>query len=325
VPITERIEILEPGDNAAAISATMGHATSLFGGVFERLKPDLLLVLGGRYDIHQEVPSAHVARIPVAHLCGGDVTEGAIDDAIRHCISKLAHLHFVTNKESGRRVQQLGENPANIHVVGETGLDNIRTMEFMSREQLAADLSYEWLKYNLLVTFHPVTLGDSPSITQLDCLLDALQGLGPDYGVILTFPNADTEGREMLARIQAVVANHENFCVHASLGRIRYLSVMHHVDAVVGNSSSGIIEAPAMLTPTVNIGNRQKGRPLAASVIQVDVDSGAIMAAIKNAVSLEPSQQENPYGDGNAAQCIIAALDDIEDFSSLTAKQFVDL
>ncbi len=222
-------------------------------------------------------------------------------------------------------MQQLGENPDNIHVVGETGLDNIRTMEFMSREQLAADLSYAWRKYNLLVTFHPVTLGDSPSITQLDCLLDALQELGPDYGVILTFPNADAEGREMLARIQAFAATRDNFSVHASLGRLRYLSVMHHVDAVVGNSSSGIIEAPAMHTPTVNIGNRQKGRPLAASVLQVDVDRNAITAAVKNAISLDQIQEENPYGDGNAAQRIIAALDEVEDFSLLTAKQFVDL
>lgn len=325
VPIAERIEILESGDNAAAISATMGHAASLFGGVFERLKPDLLLVLGDRYEILPIVLSAHVARIPVAHLCGGDVTEGAIDDAIRHCITKLAHLHFVTNKDSGRRVQQLGENPANIHVVGETGLDNIKTMEFMTREQLAADLGYEWRKHNLLVTFHPVTLGESPSVAQLDCLLDALQDLGPDFGVILTFPNADAEGRAMLARIQAFAANHNNFSVHASLGRMRYLSVMHHVDAVVGNSSSGIIEAPAMHTPTVNIGNRQKGRPLAASVVQVEVDSDAIMAAIKKAVSLEPILQDNPYGDGNAAQRILAALDDVEDFSALTTKQFFDL
>jgi len=323
--IAERVEILASGDTPAAISATIGHAASQFGILFERLRPDLLLILGDRYEMLPVALAAHVARIPVAHLCGGDVTEGAIDDAIRHSITKLSHIHFVTNEASGRRVRQLGEEPQRVHVVGETGIDNIRQMEFLSREQLGDELGYEWRAHNLLVTFHPVTLGDAPSVEQLECLLLALDELGPDYGVVLTFPNADAEGRAMLERVQGFAADRDNVRAYASLGRARYLSVMRHVDAVVGNSSSGLIEAPAMQTATVNIGKRQRGRPLADSVVQCDVDREEIINAVKQAVAMDCSGASSPYGDGRATERIIAALDDIADFSALTDKRFVDV
>jgi UDP-N-acetylglucosamine 2-epimerase (non-hydrolysing)/GDP/UDP-N,N'-diacetylbacillosamine 2-epimerase (hydrolysing) len=323
--ITEQIEILEPGDTPAAISATIGRAAGQFGSLFERMRPDLVLVLGDRYEMLPVALTAHIARIPVAHLCGGDVTKGAIDDAIRHSISKLSQLHFVTNEESGRRVRQLGEDPDHIYVVGETGIDNIRLMKFLSREQLGSELGYEWRKHNLLVTFHPVTLGDTPSIEQLEHLLLALDELGSDYGIILTFPNADPEGRAMLERLHKFAADRDNVHAYASLGRKRYLSAMHHVDAVVGNSSSGLIEGPAMPTATVNIGNRQEGRPLADSVVQCDVDRGEIVKAVKRAVAMDCSRTMNPYGDGHATEKIIAVLDGIEDFSALTTKRFIDL
>jgi UDP-hydrolysing UDP-N-acetyl-D-glucosamine 2-epimerase len=323
--VAERIDILEPGDTPAAISATIGRAAQRFGMLFERMRPDVLLVLGDRYEMLPVVLTAHIARIPVAHLCGGDVTEGAIDDAIRHSITKLSQLHFVTNEESCRRVRQLGEDPAHIHLAGETGVDNIRLMNFLSREQLSNELGYEWRKHNLLVTFHPVTLGDLPSIEQLECLLVALDDLGSDYGMTLTFPNADAEGRAMSKRLLKFAVDRDNVHAHASLGRIRYLSVMHHVDAVVGNSSSGLIEAPAMPTATVNIGNRQQGRPLADSVIQCDVDREEIVRAVKQAVAMDCTGTVNPYGDGHATEKIIAALDEIEDFSALTSKRFIDL
>ncbi len=323
--ITERIEILEPGDTPAAISATIGRAARQFGILFERRRPDLVLVLGDRYEMLPVAMTAHIARIPVAHLCGGDVTEGAIDDAIRHSITKLSQLHFVTNEESGRRVRQLGENPDHVYVVGETGIDNVKLMKFLSREQLISELGYEWRRHNLLVTFHPVTLGDTPSIEQLECLLLALDELGSDYGIVLTFPNADPEGRAMLERLLKFAADRDNVHAYASLGRNRYLSVMHHVDAIVGNSSSGLIEAPAMRTATVNIGNRQQGRPLADSVVQCDVDRGEIVKAVKQAVAMDCSRTINPYGDGHATEKIIAALDGIEDFSAFTTKRFVDL
>ena len=176
--VAEQIEILEPGDTPAAISATIGRAARQFGIWFERMRPDLLLVLGDRYEMLPVVLTAHIARIPVAHLCGGDVTEGAIDDAIRHSMTKLSQLHFVTNERSGRRVRQLGENPDHVYVIGETGIDNIRLMNLLSREQLSNELGFEWHKNNLLVTFHPVTLGNTPSTEQLDCLLSALDDLG---------------------------------------------------------------------------------------------------------------------------------------------------
>jgi len=323
--ITERVETLEPGDTPAAISATIGRVARQFGILFERMQPDLLLVLGDRYEMLPVVLTAHINRIPVAHLCGGDVTQGAIDDAIRHSITKFSQLHFVTNEESGRRVRQLGENPDHVYVVGETGIDNIRLMKFLSREQFSGELGYEWRKHNLLVTFHPVTLGDRLSIDHLECLLLALDELGSDYGIILTFPNADAEGRAILERLQEFAAERDKVHAYPSLGRRRYLSAMHHVDAVVGNSSSGLIEAPAMPTATVNIGVRQQGRPLADSVVQCDVDRGEIVKAVKRAVAMDCTGTTNPYGDGHATEKIIAVLDGIEDFSALTIKRFVDL
>ncbi len=325
IEIAERVKILEPGDTPAAISATIGRAAVEFGVLLERLRPDLLLVLGDRYEILPVALAAHIARIPAAHLCGGDLTQGAVDDAIRHSITKLSHLHFVTNEDSGRRVRQLGEDPERVHVVGETGIDNVRRMEFLSREQLSEDLGYEWLKHNLLVTFHPVTLGDMPSVEQQEHLLFALGRLGSDYGILITFPNADPEGRAMLERLQQFARGRDNVSVHASLGRERYLSAMRHVDAVVGNSSSGLIEAPAMKTATVNIGNRQHGRPLATSVLQCEVDPEEIVNAVEQAVVMDCSGATSPYGDGHATERIIAVLDEIEDFSKLTNKRFVDL
>jgi UDP-hydrolysing UDP-N-acetyl-D-glucosamine 2-epimerase len=325
LPIAERVAILQPGDTPAATSATVGRAAERFGLLFERMRPDLLLVLGDRYEILPVAFAAHIARIPIAHLCGGDVTEAAIDDAIRHSITKLSQLHFVTNEQSGRRVQQLGEDPNRVHIVGETGLDNIRAMQFPSRAQLAEELGYEWRKHNLLVTFHPITLEETSSLEQLDCVLSALDALGADYGVIITFPNADVEGRAMLERIQSFAEGREHVQAYASLGRNLYLGVMRHVDAVVGNSSSGLIEAPALHIPTVNIGNRQRGRPLASSVVQCDVDRDAIVRAVKQALAVDCSSTTSPYGDGHATERIIAVLDGIGDFSTLTSKRFVDL
>jgi len=324
LPVTEQVDILAPGDDPAAVARTMANATGEFGEVFQRLQPDLLLVLGDRYEILAVVMAAHVARIPVAHLCGGDVTEGAIDDSIRHSISKFAHLHFVSNSESGRRVRQLGEEGARVHVVGETGVDNILNMEYTGRDQLADELNYSWRAYNLLVTFHPVTLGDRPSVEQLDDVLAGLAQLGDEFGIMMTFPNADAEGQAMLRRVQDFAIGRENVSVHASLGRQRYLSMLHHVDAVVGNSSSGVIEAPAMRTPTVNIGDRQKGRPQAESVVQADTAPDAIAAAVREAVNLDCSQVECPYGDGHAAGRIMTVLDSIDDYAALVHKRFVD-
>ena len=323
--VAEKVEILGLADTPAAISAAIGRAADGFGRVLERMAPDLVLVLGDRYEILPVVLAAHVARIPVAHLCGGDVTEGALDDAIRHSISKLSHLHFVTNEWSGRRVRQLGEDANHVHVVGETGIDNIRTMKLLSRVELSEALGYEWQEHNLLVTFHPVTLGNEPSLEQLECLLLALSELGADYGVILTSPNADEGGRAMWRRLQSFAQTNSHVRLYASLGRHRYLSAMHHVDAVVGNSSSGLIEAPAMRTASVNIGNRQQGRPLARSVVQCEVDRAAIVEAVKRAVVLDRSTTESPYGDGHATERILSVLDEVDDFSRLIQKRFVDL
>lgn len=325
LPIAERVDILASGDTPAATSETVGRAAVRFGFLFERMRPDLLVVLGDRYELLPVAFAAHIARIPIAHLCGGDVTGAAIDDAVRHSITKLSQLHFVTNEQSGRRVRQLGEDPNRVHIVGETGIDNIRAMRFPSRAQLAEELCYEWRKRNLLVTFHPVTLEKTPSLEQLDRVLSALDELGADYGMIITFPNADPEGRAMLKRVQSFAEPREHVQAYASLGRNLYLGVMRQVDAVVGNSSSGLIEAPALRIPTVNIGNRQRGRLLANSVVQCDVDRDAIVRAVKQALAVDCSCTTSPYGDGHATERIIAVLDCIGDFSTLMSKRFVDL
>lgn len=321
--IAETIDMLLTGDTPEAVTASLAAAIKGYGAVYARLKPDVLLVLGDRYEIQGAVTAAMLAGIPVAHIAGGDVTEGAVDDAFRHAITKMSHLHFVTTEDAGRRVRQLGEDPACVFVTGSPGLDRIRTAVMMERDAFFAAVGLKPGKKNLMVTFHPETLAAD---TENHCreMLAALDRLGSDVGLLFSGTNADVHGLAIGTLIADFVAKHSNAVLHASLGSARYFSALKHVDAVIGNSSSGLYEAPSFATPTVNIGDRQKGRTRAASVIDVVPQRGAIFAAIQKALTLDCKTVVNPYGDGHAATRIVAQLKTLREPKALLKKRFVD-
>lgn len=321
--IARRVDMLLSGDTAAATAKSIGLGVIGLSDALESLAPELLLVLGDRFEILAAVQAALVHNIPVAHIAGGDTTEGAFDEAIRHSITKMAHLHLVTNEPAARRVRQLGEDPRRIHVVGSPGLDHLRRTALLGRAELEQTLGAPLGARNLLVTFHPVTLEPGEGERQFAELLAALDTLGPDTTIWFTRPNADTGGRAISAALDTWAATRgERVHVHASLGQLRYLSLMAQVDAVVGNSSSGLYEAPSFRVPTVDIGDRQRGRLAAASVLHCAPERGAIRAALDHAATLDCSQVENPYGDGRSAERIVALLRGLPPAAELLKKSF---
>lgn len=320
--INEKVEMLLSGDTSVAITKSIGLATIGFAESYERLKPDLLIILGDRYEILAAAQAAMVARIPIAHIAGGDTTEGAIDEAIRHSITKMSHLHFVTNYIAAKRVQQMGENPKHIYNVGSPGIDQIKRLSLMSKEDLEKSLEFNFKSKNLLVTFHPVTLDTQPASEQFAELLKALDNLGDDIGIIFTKPNSDTDGRILISMIDDYESKHSHVKSYTSLGQLRYLSTIAQVDAVVGNSSSGLYEVPSFKKPTVNIGDRQKGRLQASSVINCNTIAKDITNAILKVFQFECSNTINPYGDGNSSTRIISIIKNIDDYHSLLKKRF---
>jgi UDP-hydrolysing UDP-N-acetyl-D-glucosamine 2-epimerase len=317
------VDMLLASDAPVAVAKSMGLATAGFADAFARLAPDLLLVLGDRYEILSAVQAALVARLPVAHLCGGDITEGAMDDATRHAITKLSHLHFVTNETSAQRVRQLGEDPSRVHCVGSPGLDRIRQTKLLGRSAFFERMGIEPRTHNLLVTFHPETLHADP-LAQCRELMSALHELGPEFGIIFTGSNADPGGRGVDRLIAEFVASHDNARAHASLGAALYFSALSHASAVVGNSSSGLYEAPSFKIPTINIGDRQRGRQRAVSVLDCPAERREILAAVGKAMTLDCTGVINPYGDGHASERVVSVLRNIGDPRQLVHKTFVD-
>jgi GDP/UDP-N,N'-diacetylbacillosamine 2-epimerase (hydrolysing) len=307
-----KVEMLLSSDTAIGVSKSMGLAVMGLADAYHQLRPDLVVVLGDRYEIFAAAAAACVAGIPLAHLHGGETTEGAIDEAFRHAITKMSHLHFVAAEDYRRRVVQLGEHPDRVFTVGGLGIDAIRRTSLMDRAALEASLDFELGRKSVLVTFHPVTLEGNESAAQMRELLAALDRL-PDTQLVLTMPNADTGSRELATLVEDFVATHANARVYASLGQRRYLSCLKWVDAVVGNSSSGIAEAPSLHTATVNIGDRQRGRLRASSVIDCAPERGAILDALGTAFSPEFRQSlpgaVSPYGDGGASGRIVRVLE----------------
>lgn len=322
--VDARVDMVLAADTPVAVTKATGLAVIGFADALDRLRPDILFIPGDRYEMLAAAQAALIARIPIAHLCGGDVTEGAFDEAIRHSITKMAHLHFVTNRDAQRRVCQLGEAPDHVFKVGSPGLDTLLAAEAMDRDAFFASLGMEPRARTLLVTFHPPTLDALEPVLQLEELLAALDGLGPDFGFVFTGSNADTEGGRLNQRIMAYAAGRDGAEFYASLGLRRYAAALRHVDVVVGNSSSGLYEAPSFATPTVNIGDRQKGRLRADSVIDCAPERKAIRAAINRALSLDCSGVVNPYGDGRSAPRILAVLKAVADPSALLKKHFHD-
>ncbi|MDK9696770.1 MAG: UDP-N-acetylglucosamine 2-epimerase [Siculibacillus sp.] len=326
--VDERAEILISADSESGVAKSMGLAVILFTEAFVRQAPEALVLLGDRFEVLAAAVAASALRIPIVHLEGGHLTTGAIDDAMRHAVTKLAHLHFTGAEVYARRLRQMGEAPDRVHAVGSPGLDNILTVERWPRERLAADIDFAFRSPCVMATFHPATLeqGLTPG-EQVDTLLDALDAL-PEVSVLFTMPNADAGGREVGERILAFAAAHADRCrVVTSLGRVRYVSALALVDAVVGNSSSGLIEAPSFGIGTVNIGTRQDGRLRAASIVDCPLDSAEIVTAIRRVLTPEfregPARAGNPFGDGHAAERIIAILE-ATDFARLLEKRFID-
>lgn len=320
--IADRVESLVSGDTPVAIAKSIALGVSGFADVYRRLQPDWALLLGDRFEIFAAAQAAMVATLPVAHIGGGDTTEGAFDEAIRHSISKMAQLHFVTNEQSARRLVQMGESPLAVHVTGTPGIDAIRQTVWMDRSVLKEDLGIRFFPRNLLITYHPVTLDPRGLTLQLTELLNALDALGPNIGLFFTQPNADPGGSRLTRILDDWVASHPNAAVFTSLGQQRYLSLMKEVDAVVGNSSSGLYEAPSLHIPTVDIGDRQGGRLAAESVIHCEPEMSAIKSAIEAAWQMDVSCVKNPYGDGYAASRIVEAIAAIVEPRELLKKQF---
>lgn len=326
--IDRKVEMLLSSDTAVGVTKSMGLAMCGFAEALADLKPDMMLVLGDRYEILAAVSAAMIARIPVAHLHGGELTEGAFDDAIRHSITKMSHLHFVAAEEYRWRVIQLGEQPDRVFQVGGLGIDSILRLPSLSRHELEEALDFSLGQKNLLVTFHPVTLEEGTATGQMRELLAALAELD-DTHIIFTMPNADTDGRQLFDLVNTFVADHpETAKVFTSLGQLRYLSAVRHVDAVVGNSSSGIAEVPSLGKGTINIGDRQRGRLRASSVIDCLPSRERVLEALATLYSPEFQSNlkkiENLYGSGGASEKIVRIIEAV-DTALLLKKRFFDL
>ncbi len=326
-PIESRVEMLLASDTAVGVTKSMGLGLIGFADELERLKPDILVVLGDRYEALAIAQSAMIARIPIAHIHGGEATEGLIDEAIRHSITKMSHLHFVAAEKFQRRVIQLGEDPQRVWVVGASGLDNIAKLKPVSKKTLETDLGLVLKSPIFLVTYHPVTLGDNDSNLKMRTLLQVLDETGGT--IIITGSNADTGGVALQSEATRFAsARPERVAFVESLGARRYLSLMQHADVVVGNSSSGLIEAPAIGVPTVDIGERQLGRLLANSVIHCSEAAEDIRWAVEHALTDQHKQiaacRQTPYGAPGSAERISRVLDEYP-LEGILKKRFFDL
>lgn len=326
--IDRRVEMLLSSDTSVGITKSMGLAVCGFADALVELQPDLMLVLGDRYEIFAASSAAMLARIPIAHLHGGETTEGAFDEAIRHSITKMSHLHFVAAGEYRQRVIQMGEAPERVFQVGGLGIDNILKLNLLDREALENSLDFRFGRHNLLVTFHPATLESGAAATQMLELLEALKTL-KDTHIIFTMPNADTESRVLFDMINAFVSQRPQTAkAFTSLGQLRYLSCIKYVDGVVGNSSSGLAEVPSFKKGTINIGDRQKGRLKAMSVIDCTPKKKNITVSLRQLYSNEFKRQltrvVNPYGEGGASKKIVEVLESTS-FDILLKKHFQDL
>lgn len=326
--IDKKIEMLLSSDTSVGISKSMGLAQISFAEAYDELKPDIVVVLGDRYEIFSAASAAMIARIPIAHLHGGETTEGAFDESIRHSITKMSHLHFSATDEYRNRVIQLGEHPDRVFNVGGMGIENIKRLKLLTKNEFEKSIDFKLNKKNILVTFHPVTLENATAKEQFKELLDAVDKL-KDTNIIFTKVNSDTDGRVINQMIDEYVAKNSYKAVgFTSLGQLRYLSALQFVDAMVGNSSSGLAEAPSFQIGTIDIGDRQKGRIKAKSVIECKPEKESIQKAFEKLYSNEFQEllktTQNPYGDGCASKKIVEKLKNI-DLSNILKKIFYNI
>jgi UDP-N-acetylglucosamine 2-epimerase (non-hydrolysing)/GDP/UDP-N,N'-diacetylbacillosamine 2-epimerase (hydrolysing) len=324
--IAERIDMEVGPDTPVAIARSTGLALTGFAAAFARRRPDLLVVLGDRLEMLAAAAASLPFTIPVAHIHGGEATEGAIDDAVRHAITKMSHLHFVALDAYAERVIQMGESPWRVTVSGAPGLDHLRDFAPLSPAELEREHGMRVADETLVVTYHPVTLEYGKTASQIAELLAALREVGAP--VVFTFPNADTSSRAIIEAARRYVSDARNAQLTVSLGTRGYLSLLSHAAAMVGNSSSGILEAASFRLPVVNVGTRQQGRVRGKNVLDVECERADIAAAIRTALSPEfrasLADLVNPYGDGHAAARIVERLRSVELGDKLLRKRFHD-
>ena len=326
--IDKKIEILSSSHTNLDICAEMARVYEKFAPALAELKPDILVLLGDRYEIFGVAGVASIMQIPIAHIHGGETTQGAFDEAFRHSITKMSHIHFAATNEYANRIIQLGEEPRRVFNVGGTSIENIKKLNLLSKEEFEKSIDFRLAKKNILITFHPVTLENSSAREQFSEILKALDGL-EDTNFIFTKANSDTDGDVINKMIDEYVSeNSQKAVAFASLGQLRYLSAIKFVDIVLGNSSSGLLEVPSFKKATINIGDRQKGRARASSVIDVRPDKEEILAAIKRAYSKEFEQTLkdtiNPYDGGNPSKKMVKILKETK-LDGILKKKFYDV
>ncbi len=329
IVISKKIDLKIKGDTAKEIAEYMSLALTSFSKVFSSLKPDLVVVLGDRYEIFSAATAAMILNIPIAHIHGGETTEGAFDEAMRHSITKMSHLHFVAASEYKKRVNQLGENLNNIFLVGGLGVDAIRHLKLLNKRELEKSLNFSFGKKNLLITVHPETLEKNQTTkNQVSELLEALEEIN-DTKLIFTLPNADTGNLQITNLIKRFHQKHlGSSIIFSSLGQLRYLSVLKFVDGIIGNSSSGLTEAPSFRIGTINLGDRQSGRLKAESVLDCDFEKKKIIFSIKKMYSKSFQNKlsfvSNPYGKAGASNKILRVIKKFP-LNGILKKQFYDL
>jgi len=322
--IDEEIDMLINSDKKSALVKSMGLEMIQMAQSFDRLRPDVLLILGDRYETFVVATCAMMMNVPIAHMNGGESTEGAIDEQIRHAITKMAHIHFPGAEYYKERIIKMGEEPWRVFNVGQAGVENIKLLELYSKEVIEKELDIKFDKRIFLITYHPVTLEADNIETQIDNLLEALKCF--DAKFIFTYPNADFGSKQVINRIKKFVEENENAYVFSSLGQLRYLSLLKYADVMIGNSSSGIIESPSFRLPAVNIGNRQKGRLRSKNIIDTGYTKKEIIDGIKKATSDEEFKSglndiENVYGDGTTSLQVIKVLETIDIGKKLLEKK----
>ncbi len=314
----------EAPDNANSIAKSISRGVSGFADAFDALQPDMLLILGDRYEMMAVAFTALIYKIPIAHLHGGEITEGAFDDAIRHAITKMSHLHFTSTEAYRKRVIQLGEQPDRVFNVGALGVENVMKNDFMSKEEIEQSLNFQITDKCFLCTYHPVTLSNLSSETQVLNLLQALD-IYKDYHIIFTYSNSDTNSQIIIKRIQEYVDQNPGRCVFIpSLGQRRYFSALRYVKAVLGNSSSGIIEVPSFGIPTLDIGDRQKGRITADSVIHCGYSTEEIKESLEKVVTYKARKIDNPYYTEGTCEALLNVIKTYP-LDNIVQKHFYDI
>ncbi len=310
--IDKKIDMNLYSDNSIGISKSMGIAQTSLVKAYKKLKPDIVVVLGDRYEIFSAASAAMISNIPIAHIHGGEITEGSWDNSIRHCISKMAHLHFTATEEYRNRIIQLGEDPKRVFNIGGMGIENIKKLKLLSKNELEKSINFKLKKKNILIAFHPVTLENNTSKKQFQELLNAINDLN-DIGIIFTKTNSDLNGNIINQMIDRFTKkNSKNSIAFTSLGQLKYLSALQYVDAIIGNSSSGLLEAPSFKTGAINIGDRQKGRIRGKNVIDCLPNKKSIQKSLVKLYSknfqMLLKNVKNPYDNGTSSKKIIRVL-----------------